>query len=283
MAEITDEEHLENPTNNQSENASDEITPTAHTEAINPNQETENMEVHHHAHHEGKKSWKSYFWEFLMLFLAVFCGFLAEYQLDHTIEKERGMQYIHSFYNDLKTDTAAFAKNINRYEIKMEALSKANECYDSISRNIGNFSPCISKLIKYSSGFLDFVNADQTLLQLKNAGGLRLLKQEDADSILSYDKEVSLFLKIETTGFQVRQYRIRESVYSIVNYKSLMSKNVDPTIPIFITKDPVKINEFFVILDDYINAHKGHLIGLKKLNQKAIGIIKYLKDKYHYE
>ncbi len=283
MADITNEEHLDNPANTQSENPANEIPPAAGSETINLNQETKNMEVHHRAHHEGKKSWKSYFWEFLMLFLAVFCGFLAEYQLDHTIEKERGMQYIHSFYNDLKTDTAAFAKNINRYEIKMDALSKANECYDSISRNIGKFCPCISKLIKYSSGFLDFVNADQTLLQLKNAGGLRLLKQEDADSILSYDKEVSLFLKIETTGFQVRQYRIRESVYSILNYKSLMSKKVDPTIPIFITKDPVKINEFFVILDDYINANNGHLIGLKKLNQKAIGIIKYLKDKYHYE
>ena len=33
------------------------------------------MEVHQHAQHGGKKSWKSYFWEFLMLFLAVFCGF----------------------------------------------------------------------------------------------------------------------------------------------------------------------------------------------------------------
>ena len=58
------------------------------------------MEVHHHSHlasgethtssppagRAGKK-WTHYFWEFLMLFLAVFCGFLAEYQLEHTIEK----------------------------------------------------------------------------------------------------------------------------------------------------------------------------------------------------
>lgn len=42
------------------------------------------MEVHHHPHDPAaphhKKNWKSYFWEFLMLFLAVFCGFLAENQ-----------------------------------------------------------------------------------------------------------------------------------------------------------------------------------------------------------
>jgi hypothetical protein len=28
------------------------------------NQEAENMEVHHHAHHGRMKSWRVYFWEF---------------------------------------------------------------------------------------------------------------------------------------------------------------------------------------------------------------------------
>ena len=53
------------------------ITPAAETpEIINPTSEIKDMEVHHHAHPtHGKKNWKSYFWEFLMLFLAVFCGF----------------------------------------------------------------------------------------------------------------------------------------------------------------------------------------------------------------
>lgn len=56
MADHTDEEHSDKPTNTQSENPSDEIIPTIDTETIIPNQETENMEVHHHAHHDhGKK------------------------------------------------------------------------------------------------------------------------------------------------------------------------------------------------------------------------------------
>ena len=77
------------------------------------------MEVHHHSSpapggtHTPRKKWTHYLWEFLMLFLAVFCGFLAEYQLEHKIEKERGLQYIRSFYNDLKTDTTEFVKLIN--------------------------------------------------------------------------------------------------------------------------------------------------------------------------
>jgi hypothetical protein len=59
------------------------------------------MEVHHHAH-TFRKKWTHYFWEFLMLFLAVFCGFLAEYQLEHKIEKNREKQFMKSTLVDLQ-------------------------------------------------------------------------------------------------------------------------------------------------------------------------------------
>ena len=52
-----DEEHLDSPTNTQSDNPSDDIIPTEETENINLNQVTKNMEVHHHPdlHHKLKK------------------------------------------------------------------------------------------------------------------------------------------------------------------------------------------------------------------------------------
>ncbi|MEP6700571.1 MAG: hypothetical protein ABJA85_04625 [Bacteroidota bacterium] len=61
------------------------------------------MEVHAHSH-TARKKWTHYFWEFLMLFLAVFCGFLAEYQLEHVIAHQREKQYIQSLIADLKSD-----------------------------------------------------------------------------------------------------------------------------------------------------------------------------------
>jgi hypothetical protein len=240
------------------------------------------MEVHHHAH-TSRKKWTHYFWEFLMLFLAVFCGFLAEYQLEHKIEKEKGMQYIRSFYNDLKTDTAEFTGLIDKYENKMNALSKRKECFDSLTGHTGSLNRCIVKLIRNCTSFPDFVNADQTLLQLKNAGGLRLLSQSDADSILDYDKDVRLFITYETTGYQERQYNIREFLYSIRNYKSIELNNADPTIPALITNEPEKINHFFVMLSEYTAASNGHLLSLKKLKLKAAGLINYFKGKYHFD
>jgi len=245
------------------------------------------MEVHHHSHPSTgsghRKKWTHYFWEFLMLFLAVFCGFLAEYQLEHKIERERGKQYIRSFYNDLKTDTSEFTRLIAIYEGKMSIFSKKDECFKSLSGNIRSSDSCIGDLIWKVSGFPDFVNADQTLLQLKNAGGLRLLKQTDADSILAYDKKVRLIIKFETTGFQERQYRVRELLYSIKNYKSIISKESDPVIPFLLTNDPEKINQFFTMLDEYAIACNSHLQSLKKLRSSAAGLIEYFKTKYHFD
>jgi len=62
------------------------------------------MEVHAHSHSHGKKNWKAYFWEFIMLFLAVFSGFLAEYQLEHKIEKERAEKFLQSMLLDVRTN-----------------------------------------------------------------------------------------------------------------------------------------------------------------------------------
>ena len=165
----------------------------------------------------------------------------------------------------------------------MSAFSKRNECFDSLSGHKRSFSPCIAELIRKCSGFPDFVNADQTLLQLKNAGGLRLLRRADTDSILDYDKQVRLFIKFETTGFQERQYRIREMLYSILNYKSLVLKKADPTIPLLITNEPEKINQFFVMLNEYAFASNSHLLSLKELNLKATALIYYFKNKYHFD
>ena len=58
------------------------------------------MEVHTHSHTERKK-WTHYLWEFLMLFLAVFCGFLAENFREHQFEHKRTVRYAMQFINEI--------------------------------------------------------------------------------------------------------------------------------------------------------------------------------------
>ena len=91
------------------------------------------MEVHHHSHTPRKK-WTHYFWEFLMLFLAVFCGFLAENQREHIVEKLRAKEYAKSLLSDMRLDTGELRRGISITKF-------TNSCMDiiiSISQRMSN-------------------------------------------------------------------------------------------------------------------------------------------------
>jgi len=236
------------------------------------------MEVHHHSH-SARKKWTHYFWEFLMLFLAVFCGFLAEYQLEHKIEKDRGKQYILSFYEDLKSDTGRFSSTIRHYENKAEAFKKMDLCFQQLTSS-NNVDTCILNLFRYSEVFEDFVYTDGTLQQLKNAGGFRLLQKEDVDSILSYDNLLRLFVKGETSGFQDRQNRLREIIYSMMSYQ-VSGKRDTSSVRVLLNVDSEKVNRYFVTLNAYANACKRQEGHLREIKAKAITVLIYLKEKYN--
>ena len=133
------------------------------------------MEVHHHAHTERKK-WKHYFWEFLMLFLAVFCGFLAEYTLEHKIEKDREKQFIRSLVDDIKADITQLNSVIQKRDEKIQRLDSL-----ILLINLPDFATYGSDIYFnaiHTARLVDikFTANDGTLLQLKNSGGLRLIR-----------------------------------------------------------------------------------------------------------
>lgn len=100
----------------------------------------ETMEVHHHAHVHEKKKWKEYIFQFFMLFLAVFCGFLAEYQLEHLIEKNREKQYMSSFIHDLKNDTLNLYEGFPRKDLRIKTIDSIFLFFDPEPIFIGEAS-----------------------------------------------------------------------------------------------------------------------------------------------
>lgn len=187
MAENTDEEYLDNATNNQLENPPDEVILSHSTETINLNQETENMEVHHHAHHgHEKKTWKNYFWEFLMLFLAVFCGFFAEWQLEHTIEHSREKEFIISLVKELENDD----KKINEV-LKDTVRNNKLELFINSLLNLDNNENNLrtAYLLQLNIASYDAMAFNRsTISQLKNGGNMRLIRNRAVvDSINRID------------------------------------------------------------------------------------------------
>jgi hypothetical protein len=180
------------------------------------------MELHTHPHHvTHKKKWTEYLLDFFMLFLAVFLGFVTENFREHAEEKERATQYIRSFYNDLLNDTAVFSLLINEYKLKAEGLEGRKECFQSLKHS----DECLQNIFNNSRGFTDLITSDQTLQQLKNSGNFRLLTPEDTDSILLYDKMIRTYVKEETTNFQENQYTLRNTIFSLHNYKQTLEQN----------------------------------------------------------
>lgn len=186
MAENTNEEHLDNPINIQLVNVSNEIIPPTDTETITSNQENENMEVHHHAHHEGKKNWKSYFWEFSMLFLAVFCGFLAEWQLEHVIENSREKEFINSMIEDAQIDTANINKVVKENKIRLLYIdSLISVCFNYENQKTNDYE--IYKLFRKAITTASVVKpTERTLIQLTNSGGMRLIRNKTSANIIIF-------------------------------------------------------------------------------------------------
>ena len=144
------------------------------------------MEVHHHAH-TSRKKWSHYFWEFFMLFLAVFFGMLAEYELEHIIEHQREKKYIRSLITDLEMDIASLQTSHENRVIQMGYLDSLHglikDDYQSRIRDIYFYTRHINRHI-------NFQYHDRTIQQLKNSGNLRLIRKQDAaDSITVYDNE----------------------------------------------------------------------------------------------
>jgi hypothetical protein len=192
MPENIDEEHLDSPANNQSENPPEEIIPTNDTETINPNQETENMEVHHHPdqHHKPKK-WKEYFLEFLMIFLAVTMGFFAENIRENYVEHKSAREYASLLIEDLATDTV----ELNRAAHVQNLIITAG---DSLGNLLSSDPKLIvgGKLYYYeyvSSVRWNFISRDATLQQLKSSGALRYLGDTSLiRKIMNYEESVQI-------------------------------------------------------------------------------------------
>ena len=189
MADNKDEDHVDNPTKTQSENVSDEITPIRDTDTIIKNQETENMDLHHHPEVEHKpKPWKEYLLEGLMIFIAVTMGFFAESLREHLGDREKENQNIENILRCLKSDTAKLDKIIASNKLQVKFI-------DSLltlkGKNLQD--PVINKKFYFyatNALFVDvyFKSNDAAMQQLKSTGTLRLIRKQNViDALLQYE------------------------------------------------------------------------------------------------
>ena len=246
------------------------------------------MEVHAHTH-TARKKWTHYFWDFLMLFLAVFCGFLAENQREHMIEQRREKQYISSLIRDISLDTTSLHQALNTRIIFIRY-------YDSLVLLLKHYTDSNLNDIYYYARHVgripDFRYHDRTIQQLKSSGSLRLIRNKDvADSITIYDNEM---IKQILTQQEIEP-RFRNDVLQnqigkifdgftwneVVDSLARISRPVHN--PKLFSKDPALLNDFIVHIVTVKTAYRLTNAYIEEAINAAEKLIALLKKEYYLE
>jgi len=261
------------------------------------------MEVHHHAH-TARKKWTHYFWEFLMLFLAVFCGFLAEYQLEHKIEKERARKYMYDMIENLKYDTIRYNRNLSINEaIGLQLDSFRAEVSLAIKGKV-NLSRLYELWFKCGS-FNTVVFNRSAITQLKSSGSFRLIKDDELASSISdyYERKTTACEEQEenlrTTSDRLSvssarffyyepfdQFLSQETSFKEFTADSIIRRNAE----IFNGQELSLLNSNTAELKLYYNDIAMKEISMKRYNaflrwarEAAIKLMQEIKNVYHFK
>ena len=248
------------------------------------------MEVHHHSH-SSRKNWTHYFWEFLMLFLAVFCGFLAEYQLEHTIEKQREKQYMESLIRDLRADTANLKTGIARKKSRINAIDSVFMFFNS-NKNVQKITVKFLKTLRRTSFDQRLTRNSITINQLKNSGGMRLIRNKEvADSISAYDfncERYDLYNEHYIANQQLDFRHLEKMVLAselspwyIQNTTIGVVGNIPDSIVISVNLEG--LNEYLNLLNQIKAFARQEIINFEQLSNNGVNLIMLIRKEYHLE
>jgi len=198
------------------------------------------MELHPHSHSHGKKNWKQHFWEFFMLFLAVTLGFFVENQREHYIEHQREKLYMKAMVDDLKKDTVMLTNIMSRTQTVIDNIDTALTILEKQKRSNDDITILYRVNLKLLSNISPSFT-DRTTVQLKNAGAMRLIRNETSvNGIIDYWSQGEL-VKAISENFEEYRMNAREASYSIFDQRFFNKPSVVPQLMI---KHEAQLTEF---------------------------------------
>ena len=234
------------------------------------------MEVHHHSHHP--KKWKEYITEFLMLFLAVSLGFMAENIREHQIEKHREIAYLKNVHEDLKLDLINIDNVLNSNTIRLQAM-------DTLFTIINNNTITNEDVYYYIRNLAlraTFESSHVGLDQIKSAGGLRMVKNPEIISgIQEYERALDALDKLENVRERtLEQARFKMAVVFepsisyemlVVQGQGIMRFNRPNKADAILQNNKQAVKELLNLVTFGLNSNKylnTNLEKLKKIGQK---------------
>ena len=238
-----------------------------------------------------------------MLFLAVFCGFLAENQREHMIEHQREKQYMLTMLEDLKADIPLLEGTIKEWN---EVNKSIDSVTDAISFPIDRIDlPKVYRNINEALNVWSFSYNDRTITQLKNSGGFRMIRNKVvAGKIIAYDqfnndavKNIFLFhTKFYENAMALRSRILAEGIISEV-YKLYRNSpapySANPLIDSLIKKSVIPLsaetqtstmfefkNSLIALKRDYDSNMEW---GYEQLKKSISELMRVIQENYHLE
>ena len=254
------------------------------------------MEVHAHSH-TARKKWTHYFWEFLMLFLAITLGFLVENQREHYIENLRAKEYSKSLVQDLQNDTTAInvhKKSAGIYIAIVDSLLNLSK-----TRLDGRVSSQFSFYTRFMYWTAPITWNRATFEQIKNSGSLRYFKNYRLlKKMMKYDALVN-GIEAEAYNRQVRGnlllnyineiiepgYHQKLSKYFLASLDTLSRQTMENLYPANPESLENKRNEIKGMLNMIVvqqrNLQRDITLSWKEVDELAIELITDLKKEFH--
>jgi hypothetical protein len=246
------------------------------------------MEVHAHTH-TPKKKWTHYFWEFLMLFLAVTLGFFVENQREHFIEKKREKEYIRSMIDDLGLDTAGFTSDNSGRKMAVEMFDSA-----ILLLNKKNRTEFEQQRLYYTARMglrlspFPKLN-DRTYEQMKSSGNLRLIHNSKiADQVTKYYFNAKEFsVNTDQTLLRLQSLiEIQGKIFDGAVFREMLDLKqfmISPPggSPALITENKETLNELSVRIHYVLSILLYTQNFSVDLNKEAAELIRVLKEEYH--
>ena len=279
MAEngVNDDKNSENLTNQESDKPTDIKNFIVESDKIISNEESENIGARaYHTYNSSGKRIKHHFFEFVMLFLAVFCGFLAENWRERLQEQNRENEFIHSILEDIKSDTL-------QSDIILVRLKRTSAGIDSVlnalsSPEVIENSNNVYRLWTKNLDIKSFVSNDRTIQQLKNSGELRLIRNKAvSDGIMKYDQIVKMYYQQSNLMFSALS---DQHIYS--KFFDFISLNKNENTPVPLTEQGKKsLNEAYAHLQLWNSGLLGLISWLESVNAEGKILIKLIQKEYH--
>jgi hypothetical protein len=250
------------------------------------------MDAHAHTHTPRKK-WRHYFWEFLMLFLAVFCGFLAENYREHVVEKRREKTFVKSLVEDLKMDTASFQRTYLNNDSCLSKMDSLIYLLKSPDRNVHTSQ--LYYLARMAIGVtIPYAINDRTFSQMKSSGNLRLIETgEIADSITSYYYgKIELIKRQNDIWIALMEDYIKKvsvvfdaSVFQQMQHERIQNKSRNLPLPAgnppLASENPELIMSFMGSVHFLYTRTRGMRDNATVARTSAINLINLLQKNYH--